>query len=157
MKKNGFTLIELLVVVTLVAVISVGSAIVFEQSTESTYAADLENTYKQIQRAATLYVDLNDAWIATFQEDHEATVRISELKNTNYISKNIKNPLTNEFIPNDYLIRVYIQNENQNKQEYINTCIIRYSGSNLKCVANNEGKACQCCDYPVDSTNNPAC
>lgn len=154
-KKDGFTLIELLIVVTLVAVISAGSAIVFEQSTASTYESDLENTYKQIQRAATLYMDLNDSWIATFQEDKEATIRVSELKNTNYISSKLKNPVTKEDIPNNYLIKIYL--ESQDSKEYLNTCIIEYSGSTLKCISNNEGKACQCCNFPVDAVNNPAC
>ena len=58
--KKGFTLMELLVVIVIVAVISVSSVLAFGNIDDSTAVKDRMNIYKDIQRSAILYVDLNN-------------------------------------------------------------------------------------------------
>lgn len=154
MNSKGFTLIELIIVIAFVAVIGVSSVIIFEQSTSDTKDKELQNTYTEIQRAASLYVDLHDTWLDSFSESHEAIIKIGELKNSNYVSNKIKNPVTNKSIPDNYMVRLYVNGTGDNA--YLDSCIINYVGSNIKCISNSDGDPCGCCDYAT-STYNPSC
>lgn len=151
MNNSGFTLIELITVIAFVAIIGVSSVIIFEQSTSDTKDKELQNTYTEIQRAASLYVDLHDTWLDSFSESHEAIIKIGELKNTNYVSNKIKNPVTNKKIPDNYMVRLYVNGTGDNA--YLDSCIINYVGSNINCISNSDGNPCECCDYPINTYN----
>ena len=60
MNKKGFTLMELLVVIVIVAVVSVGATISFGTVDDNTAIKERINQFKEIQRSANLYLDLND-------------------------------------------------------------------------------------------------
>ena len=84
--KKGFTLIELLIVIVIIAVVTVGATISFSNVNRDTAKENLKDNYVAIQRAASMYIDLNDSWLTQFANRREIFVRLSELKNTNYIS-----------------------------------------------------------------------
>ena len=82
MNKNrkGFTLMELLVVIVIVAVVGVGASISFNNINDSTAQVELENKYMEIQRAATLYLDLHNSSLDTFIENKEMYMKLYVLK-----------------------------------------------------------------------------
>ena len=94
--KNGFTLIELLIVITLVATISVSSMIIFDQTQATTNEEKLVKTYLDIQRAASLYIDLNDSYLKEFREEKTISVKLDTLQSNSYLKKTISNPVTKE-------------------------------------------------------------
>ncbi len=160
--KKGFTLIELLVVVVIISVITVSATISFENIDSDTSKEDLENKYLEIQRAATMYIDLNDSWLEQFAQRKEMYIKLGELKNTNYISKDLYNPVTGEEIPSNYTVKLYVANKGSSTSEYMDTCLVDITNVGgeeiVKCIANSDGKACGCCDYPTENNlNNPAC
>ena len=74
------------------------------------------------------------------------------------ISEQLINPVTGDEFPSSYLVKIYkayVTPGNDNTQ-YVNSCIISNQGGNAKCISNNKGKACGCCDLPT-SEYNPAC
>ncbi len=158
--KKGFTLMELLVVIVIISVVTVSATISFMNIDNDTTNKDLKSKYVEIQRAASMYIDLNDSWLTQFAEKREMFIKLSELKNTNYVSADIVNPVTNEEIPGNYSIKIYI-NSKDAVSEYVDTCIVDITSSGgkevVKCIANSSGDSCGCCDYPIDSTNNKAC
>lgn len=157
MKRDGFTLIELIVVIAIASVLIAASFILFSTGSDESEEEDLRNKYKDIQTAAILYIDLNSSWLTSFTSNGEAFVRLGELKNENYVSENITNPVTDEEIPSDYLIKVYTTNlDMSDPSAYVDSCIISVSNGNTKCISNSNGYACGCCDYEITSLN-PAC
>ena len=110
MNKNrkGFTLMELLVVIVIVAVVGVGASISFNNINDSTAQVELENKYMEIQRAATLYLDLHNSSLDTFIENKEMYMKLYVLKELNYIN-DMENPVTGDDISSDYLIWLIIQ------------------------------------------------
>lgn len=156
--KKGFTLMELLLVIALIAFLSVSSIILFGKNNEDMNATDLKNKYKEIQTAAILYVDLNDSWLSSFTEEGEAFVRIGVLQNENYLSSNLKNPVTGEDIPSNALVKIYTVNRELGdpSKVFVNSCIIINETDKTRCIANKDGNPCGCCDYPISSSN-PAC
>lgn len=151
MKNDGFTLIELLVVLVLTAVISTGSAMIFSKSNSDTNEEDLRGKYREIQRAANIYIDLNDSWRMTLNENRSVSIKLGELKSSNYVAKNFKNSVTKEEFPNNYIVKLYIASNGDN--EYLDSCIVRYSNGQEVCVANSKGNACECCDTPISQFN----
>ncbi len=151
--KKGFTLLELLAVIAVIALIGGVSISMFSTSTDTSSEEDLANKFKEIQEAAIVYVDLNDSWLSSFTNGNEIYVRLGELQNTNYISGNIKDPLTGTDFPSDYLIKIYKVNPEESNS-YVDSCIISKVGSDTKCIANSDGYACECCDYELNNTNN---
>ncbi len=148
--KKGFTLVELLVVLAILAFLGVSSVILFGKNNEDMNNEDLKNKYKEIQNAAILYIDLNESWLSTFTQNHEAFIKLGILKNENYISSKMKNPVTGEEFPNNYLVKVYIKNIGNSDvtKQYVDSCIITYdSANNIKCIANKDGNPSNCCDY----------
>ncbi len=152
--KNGFTLMELLAVIVITVAISTGSVLLFSRSNKDSNEEELRGKYREMQRAANIYVDLNDSWRASLNENREATIRLKELQSMNYIDKNFKNNVTNELFPSNYVVKLYIASYGDN--EYIDSCVIKYSGSREVCVANSKGYECECCDAPI-SQYNPSC
>lgn len=153
MNKKGFTLLELLAVIAVIALLGGVTISMFSASTDTSSEEDLANKFKEIQEAAIVYVDLNDSWLSSFTNGNEIYVRLGELQNTNYISSGIKNPLTGEDFPSDYLIKIYKVNPTGDNS-YVNSCIISKVGSNTRCIANSDGYACECCDYELNSNDN---
>ncbi len=155
--KKGFTLMELIVVLAIVAVLGVSSVILFSRENDEMEVEELRNKYKEIQKAATLYVDLNDSWLSSFATNGEIFVRLGELQNENYVSKKIINPVDNTEFSSNYMVKIYKTSLIENDPNaYVNSCIVEINGGQTKCIANSEGYACGCCDYPI-SGNNLAC
>ena len=141
--KKGFTLIELMLVIIIVGVISAGAIISFTNIDKETSQIELEDKYKEIQRSATLYIDLNDSWLDQFVNRREMYVKLNELKTTNYINQNLTNPVTGNEIDINYLVKVFIDKDTTTSQEFVNTCIVDLiSEDNYECIANSEGKPC---------------
>lgn len=149
--KNGFTLVELLVVIVITVTVSTGSAMLFGKSNAVTNEEDLRGKYREMQRAAIIYTDLNDGWRKTLNEQRSVSVRLGELMNTNYIDKNFSNTVTKENFPKNYIIKLYIASSGDN--EYLDSCVVRYSNGQEICIANSRGYDCGCCDSPVSSFN----
>ncbi len=153
MKRNGFTLLELLAVIALIAILGATTITMFSKNTSFVSNEDLENKYKQIQRAAVVYVDLNESWLSSFTSNNEIYVKLGELQNTNYVSIDTKNPKTGEPFPNSYLIKIYIAKDTSTNKPYVETCILKADQS---CVANSDGKNTDCCSAHVCGTLNDA-
>lgn len=127
MNKNGFTLMELLFVIVIVALISISSVIVFGNIDDETSSKDRINIYKDIQKSALLYIDLNDSWLYQFKANGEIKIELSELKNSNYISFDVTDPVTNKEIPSNYMVQIYTaypEHDTGHKTPYIDTCIV---------------------------------
>ncbi|NLC47755.1 MAG: hypothetical protein GX758_00140, partial [Tenericutes bacterium] len=92
--------------------------------------------------------------LESFKEEKSLTVKIGLLQNENYIESNLKNPITDTKIPSDYLVKVYV--EGNNEEEYLNSCIIKYNADDAVCISNHEGHPCGCCNFPI-SANNVSC
>ena len=128
MNKKGFTLMELLFVIVIVALISISSVIVFGNIDDETSAKDRKNIYMDIQKSALLYIDLNDSWLEQFKANGEIKIELSELKNANYVSFDIKDPVTNKEIPSKYMVQIYTAYSDDDLEKYerpfIDTCIV---------------------------------
>lgn len=149
--KNGFTLVELLVVIVITVTVSTGSAMLFGKSNAVTNEEDLRGKYREMQRAAIIYTDLNEGWRKTLNEQGSVSVRLGELMNTNYVDKNFSNTVTKETFPKNYIIKLYIASSGDN--EYLDSCVVRYSNGQEICIANSRGYDCGCCDSLVSSFN----
>lgn len=145
MNKKGFTLMELLAVILILAVVSVSSTIAFGNIDDTTAKTELKNKYIEIQRAASLYVDLNDdqPYIHEFSNKGITRITVNELKNNNYIS-DLSDPLSGGDIPLSYTVVIYLTDD-----KHIDTCIIESeyetdaTGNAIEtkhCVANSKGE-----------------
>lgn len=143
--KKGFTLVELLVVLAFVALIGAGAIVAYEQSTITMKEDELVNTYLNIQRAAVLYMDLDDTSVKYFEETNELYVKLVDLKNMNFVSKKIKNPKDNTELPDSYIVKIYVADKNENK--FLDTCILNQIDNLNICVANSDGENSNCCVY----------
>lgn len=166
MNRKGFTLLELLVVIVIISVVTVSTIINFGTADDDTAELELKENYKTIQRGATIFLDMNDAWISQFTTKNEIFVRLSELQNQNFVSSEIVDPVTYDEIPNSYMVKIYVDKNTKNASgeviEKVNTCIldIQYdtNGNEVAfCIANSNGEACECCDYTIGTSANPVC
>ena len=110
MKKNGFTLIELLATLTILAILAV---IVFpnvfgaiNRSNESAYEQQVNSIINGSKNYFTDHAELLP------ENGSTATVTVGELKNGNYIDKEIENPKTGEIFSNSSYVQVKNTNEN---------------------------------------------
>lgn len=145
MNKKGFTLMELLAVILILAVVSVSSTIAFGNIDDTTAKQELRNKYIEIQRAASLYVDLNDdqPYIHEFANKGRTRITVNELKNNNYIS-DLSDPLGGGDIPLSYTVVIYLTDD-----KHIDTCIIESEyetdavGNSIEtktCIADSKGE-----------------
>ena len=142
MNNKGFTLMELLAVILILAVVSVSATLAFGNIDSTTAQNELKNKYIEIQRAASLYVDLNDDQPyldeLTVSAEKKTIVSVGTLKSNNYIN-NLDNPVNGEEISTDDIVIIYLTDEG-----HVDTCIIESnydSGSEVKkCVANSKGE-----------------
>ena len=123
MNKKGFTLIELLFVIVIVALISISSVLVFGNIDDDTSVKDRQNIYKDIQRGAILYIDLNDSWLTQFKQNGEIMLELAELKNSNYVDIDVQDPVTNREIPSNYMVKIYSA-QDQYGNKFVDTCIL---------------------------------
>lgn len=149
--KNGFTLVELLIVIVITVTVSAGSAMLFGKSNSDTNEEDLRGRYREIQRSAIIYTDLNDNYRKTLNESKEVYVKLGELQSSNFVDKNFSNTVTKEAFPKNYIVKIYIASSGDN--EYLDSCVLRYSNGQEICIANSRGYSCGCCDGPKSSFN----
>ncbi len=141
--KNGFTLLELLAVVAIVAFVGVSASLAFNNIEDETAEEDLENKYIEIQRAANLYLDLHSSDLEWFINNGVTYYKIGDLKNENYITSDLINPVTGDDINTSYYVKLYIKSTN----DEVSSCIIDRSNNN--CIADENGKSGQgvvCCE-----------
>ena len=149
--KNGFTLVELLIVIVITVTVSAGSAMLFGKSNSDTNEEDLRGRYREIQRSAIIYTDLNDSYRKTLNEGKEVYVKLGELQSSNFVDKNFSNTVTKEAFPKNYIVKIYVASSGDN--EYLDSCVLRYSNGQEICIANSRGYSCGCCDGPEPSFN----
>ena len=136
MNKKGFTLIELLIVLAIVSIASAGSILAFDRADSEGSRKELKDTYVRIQRAAKIYLDMNDSWRNQFNSKGYIYLKISELQNENFLEKDLINPVDLEDINSQNLIYIYV------KDNIVDSCIVT---SDSVCVSNAYGDACDCC------------
>ena len=167
--KKGFTLIELLLVISILAIAATSCVISFNNSDKESDIEELKTRYKDIQRGAILFVDLNDINLANFTNSKVVTVTFSDIKK--YLSRGnsraFKNPVTGEDMPSNYLVEITMSDykedgmteDKKEELEYVKSCImtakIKTYGSGdtsktlkeLTCIANQNGDECECCNF----------
>ena len=124
--KNGFTLMEVLLVITIASIVGVSSVVMYETTTNVTKEEKLKNTYVDIQKAASLYMDIDSNALESFRENKYLNVPLSTLESNNYVEDELKNPVDNSDIPSDYVVRMYIAS--YNSKNYLDSCIIKRNG-----------------------------
>lgn len=149
--KDGFTLVELLVVIVITLLVSAGSSMIFKESNAQTNEEDLKGKYIEIQRSAIIFADLEETYRKALNENRELNIRLGELQNRNYVSKTLKNTVTKEKFPRNYIVKLYIASTGDN--EYLDSCIISYTNESEVCVSNSRGDSCGCCDFEVSQFN----
>ena len=160
MNKKGFTLMELLAVIIILAIVSVSATISFGNIDTTTSTKELQNRYIEIQRAASLYVDLNDN--ETYLDELTDRTReclnndpsscitrvsVGTLKANNYIN-DLSNPVTGDDIPLSSIVVLYVSEpKSVNDVTHVNTCILSSKNSDdgtyseiNECVANSKGE-----------------
>lgn len=168
--KKGFSLMELLVVMAIVSVISVSSGIMFGNINDDSAETDRMNIYKDMQRAALLHLDLNNAALSQFRNaefNGTFTIGLETLMNHNYVDIELIDPVTNERFPN-YFVVVYTEKDHAvpESRDFINTCVldnVNYLKNGCDqweknsdrfeecvnmpgvCIANSRGEAKDCC------------
>lgn len=152
--KNGFTLMEVLLVITIASIVGVSSVVMYETTTNVTKEEKLKSTYVDIQKAASLYMDIDSNALESFRENKYLNVPLSTLESNNYVEDELKNPVDNSDIPSDYVVRMYIAS--YNSKNYLDSCIIKRNGAKPICISNSKGDPCGCCDFEINS-NNKSC
>ena len=143
--KKGFTLLELLVVIMIVAVVSISATISFSSVDDDTSKKELTNKYIEIQRATHLYLDLHNSDLEWFIENKTIDVKLSELKNENYITIDLSNPVTKEDISESYFVRLCINKDPVDGHEFVDSSIIDKklkddgTGFTYECISNQYG------------------
>ena len=149
MNKKGFTLIELLIVLAIVSIASAGSILIFDRADTESDKKELKKTYVRIQRAAKIYLDMNDSWRKQFIEKKYIYLKINELQNENFLEHDLLNPEDLNAIDPSNLIYIYlVEDATNNEVIKVDSCIV---DSGINCVANADGDKCACCIY-----SNPA-
>ena len=145
MNKNGFTLMELLVVISILVITSTSATIIFDSTTSSTEKEDTRRLYVNIQKTGEVYLDLNDSWMNSFNENKEVFLKVSELENANYYNVTYEGVKTRNKISPSYFVKLFI-NKN-NLKEYVDSCLIEYDKNDKPvCVADKDGNHDNC-DY----------
>lgn len=109
MKKNGFTLIEILVVIVLLAAVSVTVGVNMSGMAERQKEKQIKTYKETLEKAACVYAETNN--ILT---DSEVTIK--NLIDAGLVSKNLKNPETNDTVSKDENNSVLIKWENNEKK-----------------------------------------
>ena len=152
--KNGFTLMEVLLVITIASIVGVSSVVMYETTTNVTKEEKLKNTYVDIQKAASLYMDIDSNALESFRENKYLNVPLSTLESNNYVEDELKNPVDNSDIPSDYVVRMYIAS--YNSKNYLDSCIVKRNGEKPICISNSKVEPCGCCDFEIND-NNKSC
>ena len=137
--KKGFTLMELLVVITIVGVVGVASVASFTNIKDDTAVKDLKNKYIDIQRGANLYLDLHSSDQEWFLQNKKIDIKLSDLRNENYISKDWSNPVNGGEISENYYVRICITKDDLN-DDVVDSCIIDKQTSGVVYIANRYGE-----------------
>lgn len=109
MKKNGFTLIEILVVIVLLAAVSVTVGVGMNEMAGRQKEKQIKEYKETLEKAACVYAETNN--ILTNSE-----VTIKTLIEEGLVSKNLKNPETNNRVSDDENNIVLIKWENNEKK-----------------------------------------
>ena len=164
MNKKGFTLMELLLVVLIVSIVSVGAVISFTSIDDSTALKERENQNKEIQRSASLYLDLHDSTLKQFINDKYTLIKLYTLQAEGFIDRKLEDPVNKKRINANNSVIIYVKkyyNEAEARWvDLVDTCIANTDfvdppantpcGSTTdyyRCVANSHGETSNCdCD-----------
>ena len=122
MNNKGFTLIELLVSIALIAIISLIITPTITNVIKNNKIESCKKLFDSVEQAAKTYVSDNRYNITNAFSECSATkisntgcsITASELKNKNYISGNLNNPLTKNTLD----ITVIVKLESNKKYTY---------------------------------------
>ena len=145
--KKGFTLMELLVVIAIVAVVSLASTISFSNIDDATSEKELANKYIEIQRAASLYMDLHSDRLKDFVKDNVAYIPLSVLEQEGYLSNDLSDPTGGEDISKTYSVEIVIGGDS------VETCIVDIKKTGTECIADKFGKKGGCCSTNTASSD----
>lgn len=159
--KNGFTLLELMFVVVIISVASAGAIINFGNIDKDTEKKDTANIYKQVQKSAVMYLEIDDNVYNSFMSSkntavgsgspNEVFISYDMLKSSNYFSSELSRYTG---LKGNYYIRIFVDKDTPvdlgiQPKEFLNTCLclIEISGSNVtkKTIANSEGEKKDIC------------
>ena len=143
--KKGFTLLELLAVVLIVAVVGVSATLAFSNIDDDTADEDLKNKYTEIQRAANLYLDLHSSDIEWFMNNRVIYYKLSDLRNENYITDDLSDPVHGDDISTNLYVKLYIASDNSE----VSSCIVDRLATGEKCIADHFGNynnITNCCE-----------
>ena len=71
-------------------------------------------------------------------------VKLYVLREENYISNDIENPVTGEDISMDYYVKLFVKDD----MSKVDSCILKINNTNGNetCIANSKGKKGNCCE-----------
>lgn len=121
--KKGFTLIEVLFVVVIMSVVAISTSILFTEVIKDNSTDRLSQVYFDVQRAAKLYVDINDSYRTALSEKKYVNISLNELSAKGYMESDVLNPVTKTIFPKNTLVRVYVRNDGDSTGDYISSCI----------------------------------
>jgi len=134
MNNKGFSLIELLLVIAILVTVTVSSTIIFNETTNTFKNQKISNAYLDIQRAAKIYIDLNESFNNELNTERVAHVQIGELVNKNYLNNSFDDPYSELGINYSDYVKIYITNLANGG--YIDSCVVNADG---KCKADSDG------------------
>jgi len=99
--KKGFTLTEILVVIALLGVMTGSAVIGIDKINEKTKERRLNEIIKEIELAADVYINKNQVYREDILNANitEKCTRVYTLQNEDLLDFDLKNPVTNEYIP----------------------------------------------------------
>ena len=98
MSKKGFTLVELLAVLFIIILIGSLAFISINEKGEKFKDMSYEKFEEMIETAAKSYVAEDDKLINSLKRGETVTIKVQDLVESKYLSKNLKSPKTYEEI-----------------------------------------------------------
>ena len=109
--KRGFTLVELIATLTIVVILGLIGTTTVTRIVNNYKQDSYETQINYIKESYGLFVDDNE--IEPFNKEF-LSLTLYQLKQFNYVDKEIKNPIDNKNIPDDTIITLYNNNYNHN-------------------------------------------
>ena len=127
MKSKAFTLVELLSVLTIIGVVSLITVPIVSFAIKSSKESLHKDQEKIILAGAIAWASNNTSYLPANDDSSKKSlaITIGFLKANGYLNSNIKNPKTGYLYPNDMIINISY-NEDEDKEDVSN---IKYNGN----------------------------